>query len=281
MCAIEHIRDVTALEKLKGDLERRNKFLDTLSGKLRAARRGLNAELKVARQIQGGLMPSDIPSVDDMLVDTAYEPAADVGGDIYDFIRLDGRRAGVFIGDASGHGLASALVGTLSKMSLYNHSRSPLSTSELLGRMNRDILAHVHASHYLTCVWSVFDFEKMTLYYSRAGHPLPLVQRKDGTVDTLPGDGVFLGIVEDAEFEQKEFKFEKGDRFFFFTDGIFDIFGKDGSEKAGKILGFDKFTDLVRQTAGKPLSEVMPALKVKLSEYRHDDDYTLIITEIL
>jgi sigma-B regulation protein RsbU (phosphoserine phosphatase) len=238
--------------------------------------------LRVAGHIQKGLLPSKIPQFNLMRIDAVYKPVADVGGDIYDFIRMGENRLGVFIGDASGHGLASSLIGTLSKMSLYNHSRADLPTSELLVRMNRDLKAHIHTSHYLTCFWCIFDFEKNILTYSRAGHPTPLVLRKDGTLHGLSGCGIFLGITDDAAFEENYFRFEAGDRFYWFTDGIYDVFHKERNDGKGMggFLGYNLFLDLVKQTAGEPLDNVIAALKGRLSEFKFVDDYTLIVAEV-
>jgi len=281
-CVIEHIRDITALETLKNDLERRNKFLATLTHKLRAAQRSIKAELWVASQIQIGLLPPTLPKLNNMRIDMTYKPVADVGGDMYDFIHIDDAHLGVFIGDASGHGLASSLIGTLSKMSLYNHTHAWLPTAELLELMNKDLKAHIHTSHYLTAFWCVFDFENNKLTYSRAGHPSQIVLRKDGTLHSLTGDGIFLGITEDAVYEQREFIFEPGDRFFWFTDGIYDIF-KDTDELGGdrEFLGYDKFAELIKLTVNLPFNAIIGSIKKSLADFMHKDDYTLIVAEIV
>ena len=282
ICVIEHIRDITALETLKMSLERRNKFLPTLTEKLRDAQRSIREELHVARQIQLGLLPPAVPRVNKMRLDMAYQPVADVGGDLYDFIPFDDNRFGIFIGDASGHGLASSLIGTLSKMSLYNHSKGELSTAELLERMNRDLSAHIHSSHYITCFWGVFDFEKRVISYSRAGHPAQIVLRKNGTIEPLSGSGIFLGITDEAAYEQKEFCFENGDRFFWFTDGIYEVSKKTkgSDDEKSEFLGYDKFIEMVKETAGLPFEDVIGKLRKELAGCDHDDDYTLIVAEI-
>jgi serine phosphatase RsbU (regulator of sigma subunit) len=110
--------------KAHENLKRHNRFLTSITTKLRNMQRNVKADLKTARQIQLGLLPSQIPEVKGMRIDVVYQPVIEVGGDIYDFFRFDDNRLGIFIGDASGHGFAAALIGTLSKMSLYHHSRS-------------------------------------------------------------------------------------------------------------------------------------------------------------
>ncbi|KMQ52381.1 Serine phosphatase RsbU, regulator of sigma subunit [Chitinispirillum alkaliphilum] len=275
---IEHIRDITALEKLKIDLERRNQTLANTTQKLRAANKSIREELNLARQIQQGLLPSKLPEIDRIKFDVIYKPISEVGGDIYDFIRISDTRIGLFIGDASGHGLSSALVGTISKMSLDNHMSPALTTSELLQRMNSDLCRNIHTSHYLTCFWCIFDFETNTLNYSRAGHPDPIVVRKNGDMETLSCNGSFLGIINDAEFQPASFQFKPGDRFYFFTDGIYDVVDKEN--RLHDVFGYDNFKKLIRQTADTPFSDIIGSIKKNLSAYDREDDYTLIIAEI-
>ncbi len=278
VCIIEHIRDITTLEQLKYDLERKNRSLAKTTKKLKKAQQSIKSELKMARQIQQGLLPSSTPQVNGINLDVIYQPVSDVGGDIYDFFPISKNKFGIFIGDASGHGYSSALIGTLSKMSLYHHSQSSISTAELLTRMNLDLLANIHTSHYLTGFWCIFDLENKQLAYSRAGHPIPVVMRRDGSLLTLTGNGPFLGIIENAAFEQKKFDFQEGDRFFFFTDGIHDVVSKELVEKS--VLGYDQFMKMISATSEVSFSDIISFIRSRLADYKYEDDYTLIVAEI-
>ncbi|MDR0307316.1 MAG: SpoIIE family protein phosphatase [Chitinispirillales bacterium] len=279
VCIIEHIRDITMLENLKNNLEHKNRFLNAIVGKLRTMRRNTVADLKIARQIQLGLLPSQIPQIKEMRLDVTYQPITEVGGDIYDFFQINGNKLGIFIGDASGHGFSAALIATLSKMSLYHHTNNTCSTSELMVRMNQDLTANIHSSNYLTCFWGIFDFEEGKFTYSKAGHPIQLVLRKDGTLHKLDAEGTLLGIMENVDFEQKVFEFESGDRFFLFTDGIYDAVRENRNE-GNAILDYEQFMLFIRQTSDEPFEEQIQTIKKKLTNFKHEDDYTLIITEI-
>ncbi|MFP4163187.1 MAG: SpoIIE family protein phosphatase [Chitinispirillaceae bacterium] len=275
ICVIEHIRDITTLEQLKNDLERKNRSLAKTTKKLKSAQLSIKSELKLARQIQQGLLPSSTPEINGLKLDVIYQPVADVGGDVYDFFFIDNNKLGIFIGDASGHGFSSALVGTLSKMSLYYHSQSPIPASELLTRMNHDLLNNIHTSHYLTCFWCIIDLEKNSAVYSRAGHPIPLVMR-NGKLLNLSGDGPFLGIIEDAVFDQRKFQFEPNDRLFLFTDGIYDVVNR----KDDSILGYDQFLNILTSTSDIQFENVIATVKKQLNDYSYEDDYTLIIAQV-
>ena len=95
--------------------------------------------------------------------------------------------------------------------------------SDLLSSINNDLLNNIHTGHYLTCFWGIFDLEKNTLTFSRAGHPIPVLIKNNGAVIPLKSTGTFIGLISDIQFEQQMVSFEKGDRFYIFTDGIYEV----------------------------------------------------------
>jgi len=277
---IEHIRDITTLEQLKIDLEKKNRTLGHALREIKAAQQNTRDELRVARQIQQGILPKHAPQFDGLKIALTYHPVADVGGDIYDFITFTDDHLGVFIGDASGHGLSSAFVGTISKMSLYNHSKAEMPPGELLSRINHDLISNVHSSHYLTCFWAIFDMRTGTLTYSRAGHPMPVVLHKDGSIRQLAGNGTFIGIIDGANYEECSYTFEKGDRILLFTDGIYEVLNVSDKSKDGDVLGYDKFVSLLSECNNLPFSKLVTGIQHRLSEFTYEDDYTLIAIEV-
>lgn len=276
-CIIEHIRDITILEQLKNDLEKKNRTLASTMKNLKAAQQNIREELRLARLIQQSILPKNAPVISGLKIALTYHPITDVGGDIYDFISFSPTRIGVFVGDASGHGLAAAFVGTISKMSLYNHSKNEMPVHELLTCINKDLLNNIHTGHYLTCFWGIFDLDENTLTFSRAGHPPPVMIKRDGTVIPLKPNGTFIGLIEDTQFEQQSVNFEKGDRFYIFTDGIFEVLQTNTSK--GDILGYDRFVEMLVENRIHPFSKTITAIQNKLKPFTYNDDYTLIALE--
>lgn len=276
--AIEHIRDISILENLKMDLEKRNISLANTMKNLKKAQQRIRDELHLARLIQRGILPKEAPVLDQIKIALIYHPVTFVGGDVYDFIKFSPTRLGVFIGDASGHGLSAAFISTISKMSLYHHSKNEMPVNKLLSLMNRDLIDNVHTGHYLTCVWCIFDTESNTLTFSRAGHPHPVLIRRTGELIQLKASGTFVGLIDNAEYDEKSQKFEKGDRIYFFTDGIFETSsGQTGNEK---MLGYDNFISLLKECNELPFAKIISTIQNKLSEFTYEDDYTLIALEI-
>jgi phosphoserine phosphatase RsbU/P len=272
---IENIRDITVLEQLKADLEEKNTSLAAAMRKLKQAQRSIVEDLHLARQIQEGILPKSAPDVQGIAMAIKYHPVADVGGDLYDFIPFTDDRLCVFVGDASGHGLAAALIGTISKMSLYNHSRNELPPHRMISEINQDLISNIQTYHYLTCFLGVFDTSRQTFTYSRAGHPVPVVVRRDGSVHQLNCSGTFAGVLKDAVYEEASFDYRQGDRFFIFTDGIYEIQKNDGPH-----YGYDRFVKLLSDLRPLPLDRVIPAIEEHFAGYAFNDDYTIIVIEI-
>ena len=103
----------------------------------------------------------------------------------------------------SGHGLSAAFVGTISKMSLYNNSKKEMPVNELLSKVNQDMIDNVHTGHYLTCFWGIFDTRSKKFTYSRAGHPIPVLVKRNGTVIPLKSQGTFLGLLPNSMYEER------------------------------------------------------------------------------
>jgi phosphoserine phosphatase RsbU/P len=272
---IENIRDITVLEQLKADLEEKNISLAAAMRKLKQAQRSIVEDLHLARQIQEGILPKSAPDVQGIAMAIKYHPVADVGGDLYDFIPFTDDRLCVFVGDASGHGLAAALIGTISKMSLYNHSRNELPPHRMISEINQDLISNIQTYHYLTCFLGVFDTSRQTFTYSRAGHPVPVVVRRDGSVQHLNCSGTFAGVLKDAVYEEAIFDYRQGDRFYIFTDGIYEIQKDDGPH-----YGYDRFVKLLSELRRLPLDRVIPAIEEHFAGYAFNDDYTIIVIEI-
>jgi sigma-B regulation protein RsbU (phosphoserine phosphatase) len=275
---VEHIRDTTELELLKEHLEKQNRILSDTTIILRRTQREIDEELQMARLVQQSTLPQHIPEVPGIKMSVTYHPIEAVGGDVYDFIEFSKSRLGIFIGDASGHGMPSSLVSTISKMSLYNHSKNEIPTDTLLVHMNNDLIGNVRSGHYLTCFWGVFDTTDNTLIYSRAGHPMPIVIRANGDVIQLEAVGMFAGILDKPAYEQRKFHFRKGDRCYLFTDGIFEVV--DPSNPKSVVLGFKKFATMLASVNQVPFDDIIPEIKNRLSAFTYDDDYTLIVFEV-
>lgn len=275
---LEHIRDTTELEKLRAHLERKNELLQQTAEELRRAQRALYNEIDLAREVQESILPKSMPEVEGLRIDATYQPIETVGGDMYDFIPFSPKRLGIFIGDASGHGLPAAFVSTMAKMSLYHRTREELKPASLMYLVNEDIINNVQTNHYLTCFWGIYDNTRRELWFTRAGHPRPVVVRADGEVLELDAPGTLVGILDNAQFSENTFSCRPGDRIFLFTDGVYMSTTAGGVQRPA--LTVESLRELLRSCAAQPFGQVIPTISQELSKYEREDDYTILVLEV-
>jgi hypothetical protein len=115
------VRSRTRAEHYSKDLEVANEELESFHN-------SVEQELGTARSIQHALLPKDLPKLEGWKIAYHYQPAREVGGDFYDFLRLDDGRVGLVIGDVSGKGIAAALV-MANTQSVLPARSSPVSTA--------------------------------------------------------------------------------------------------------------------------------------------------------
>ena len=214
-------------------------------------KRRLEEELRIARDIQMSLLPEGPASVPGLGVTAACRPAREVGGDYYDFIKLDGHRLGVLVADVSGKGTSAAFYMAELKGVVLSLSRFHQSPRELLIEVNRILAASLDARTFVTMTYAVVDLAARRLTYARAGHT-PLVHVPRSAAGTpaarvLAPDGLVAGLQFDddgAKFaellEESSFPVETGDLVALFTDGVTEAMNVDsdlfGEERLCRIL---------------------------------------------
>ena len=154
-----------------------------------------------------------------------------LGGDCYSFIPLKSDQLALVVGDASGKGLAAALMIANVQASLRT---AALFTGDdlaaLLTAVNHQAYTSSLADRYATLFYGVFDNSKRMLRYVNAGHNPPVVLRRDGSVECLDTCGAPVGMLPDSVYEEKSVKLEAGDLVIAYTDGLIEAANQDGEE---------------------------------------------------
>jgi serine phosphatase RsbU (regulator of sigma subunit) len=199
--------------------------------------KSLERELDIAREIQKGFLPYELPGVDGWEIAAYFKAAREVAGDFYDaFLLRDGNLVCV-VGDVCDKGVGAALFMTLfrslirvtSTTDVFFNGRETGSLTPA-GRLQHVVTftnnyiteTHYNASMFATIFVGIFNPQDGTLTYINCGNEPPLILGKDCVVTTLPPTGPVVGIIPDARFSVKETKVEKGDILLAFTDGIPD-----------------------------------------------------------
>jgi phosphoserine phosphatase RsbU/P len=180
----------------------------------------LNAELEMAHRIQLSILPHELPKLPGLDIAARFLPMASVGGDFYDFIRVDEQHLGILIADVSGHGLSSALIASMLQVALAGQVAHASSPAEVLAGLNKAVSGKF-SENFVTAAYVYVDLENNLTRYAGAGHP-PLMQYRGSTgkAARILENGMVLGILEDSDYTAVEIPLEPGDRQVLFTDGI-------------------------------------------------------------
>ncbi len=221
-------------------------------------------ELEVARQLQRDLLPKEPPAATGYDFCFSYKSANTVGGDYFDFLRLDGDRLALVSADASGHGIASGLVMAIANSTLKLAADIDPAPAAVAGMMNRALARTGGPRAFLTLFYGLLELETGALEYVCAGHPFPLLRRSDGRIERL-GTGSFpLGLRTEIELRSAQTRMLSGDALALYTDGIPEAVDEDGT-----AFGFDRLEEAV--AAGGSASEIHDRVMADLNAFEADD----------
>lgn len=239
----------------------------------------LQEDLEVARRIQARLLP-EAPRVPGYDIASYYQPAGEVGGDFYDFIPIDAAHTAILIADASGKGLAGALLMVEARAMIRAIASMNRSPREILIDVNRILLRDLDRGMFVTIFLAILDHERHQLTASSAGHtPMLLHRARGGTVEIHAPPGVVLGAASEAMFagglKETLIGLEPGDRFLLFTDGASELMNPVQVE-----YGMEPLEQLLLKSAGMSSVDVLRKLESDLEMHRAgqppSDDITLV-----
>lgn len=187
----------------------------------------LQQDLEIARKIQSRLLPPK-PQLTGYDFEVFYQPAGEVGGDFYDFIPMHGGKMGLLVADASGKGLAGALLMVEARAMIRTMASVASSPREILTAVNRVLLQDLEKGRFVTAFFALLDPRRGQMTISNAGHTPMLLCREVGkTILSIAPKGLILGVVPDAKFHagltEEVVPLYPGDRFLLYSDGVSEL----------------------------------------------------------
>ena len=224
------IRAQLRISDLRGELAARNQELE-------AAKAKLDLELKLARKVQRGLMPPAPKPRGPVRLAVRYNPANELGGDVYDIVRLDGNRLGILVADISGHGVNSALLSGVVKAIATPLMMAGLKPGEVLAGLDAGIEQFFPEGFFCTAFYGILDETTGEIIYGGVGHTPALVVGPAGSrqLDSDPG---LLGVGMVEGLEGGTDRIAPGEALLIYTDGLPDAMSPaDVMFNTDKILG--------------------------------------------
>ena len=241
----------------------------------------LEHELDLARKIQMSILPRNPPICERYLFDALIAPMEAVGGDFYDFIDLGENRIAVVAGDVSDHGVPAALFMAMTVTLLRAEAQRSSNPSEVLSRVNQQLLQTNDTNMFVTTVFGVIDCGTRQFKFARAGHELPIILNHKGELTQMSASqGMPLALFSDPVFDEQEFSLQEKATLILHTDGLTEAFNSE-NEPFGKAR---LHKSLQENLALKP-----SALCRKVYSLVHDyqeqipqgDDITLLALQVI
>jgi len=250
-------------------LENARLFKETL------ARQKLEEELALARDIQQRLLPDKPPVVNGLDFAGLNRPSLQVGGDYYDFIRIDGERIALAIGDVSGKGVGASLLMANVQASLHAliHARCPL--AETVARINSIIHKNTSVDKFITFFLAIVDLEKRTFTYVNAGHNPPFLIDGENKIKLLETGGLILGMLPDSHYDEAEFSLDDNTSILMYTDGVNEALNDNDEEfETWRIENY--FVGAKEKTAWDLISGLENDVRTFMGSAPQADDITII-----
>jgi serine phosphatase RsbU (regulator of sigma subunit) len=257
--------------------------LDISDVRLSAARRQimqdelLRRDLAVARELQQRLYPP--PPLTDSCLQIASRsvPARETSGDFYDYIDLDDGLLGIVVADVTGKSIAAALMMALARSTLRSVAQRHSSPVEVLSYAN-EIICRDHSAHQMiTVFYGILDTNNLTLRFSNAGHPYPLLRRGNG-LDEFEIGGLPLGAMPNALYVERTIQMEPGDQLYILSDGFIE-------ERNAKreLFGYDRLSGTILGANPLDPEAALEHLWRALGSFRgateQNDDITLVVVQ--
>jgi sigma-B regulation protein RsbU (phosphoserine phosphatase) len=276
--------DIESLQHEVASLRDEISHLRRRSEKLNFHLSRIDEELKLAARLQQDFLPKTLPQVGQMHFHTLFRPVGHVSGDFYDVLRLDETHVGFYIADAVGHGVPAALLTMFIKHALATKQIGVggyrlLTAAETMSRLNETLIEQaLSAATFATALYGTVDIKTNRVTFSRAGHPLPILLRANGAMETPDCEGGLLGVFPEERYSEQTIQLNVGDRLLLVTDGVEVAFSDD---IANSQLRWSEELEARRQLPAEEFLDSFGKLIDKCSaESPLRDDVTMLMLEV-
>jgi PAS domain S-box-containing protein len=238
----------------------------------------LERELDIARTIQRSLLPDEQPVVPGFEIAGWNQPAAQTGGDYFDWITLPDGRTVVSIADVSGHGIGPALIVAVCRAYFRASTSVEMTLQSAIARANDLLARDLTEGRFVTAAVGMLDPATRRMHLYSAGHaPLIYYEAASGTVHLWAADDPPLGLLEGVMTgAPREIAFAPGDALVLVTDGFYEW-----SNAAGDKYGIPRLEEFVRTHASRAPKEFIEALYADVQAFAGDtpqaDDVTAVV----
>ena len=260
--AIEQIRYIKTMQQEHSQLE------------------SIKGDLAIAREIQQAILPRIFPpfpeNAEQLDIAALMNAAKDVGGDFYDFFRIDDQRIGFVVADVSGKGVPAAIFMAVSRTLIRATGVRGVSPAECISYSNELLAQESANSMFVTAFYGIYNLTTGQVTYTNAGHNPPYLMKADGTILQLPfSSDLVVGAIDDFKYSEETLQLEHGDTLLLYTDGVTEAINSGDEE-----FGEQRLQAVLAQLTSNISQDIIERIKACVSDFageaEQSDDITLL-----
>lgn len=241
----------------------------------------MQRELDIAQRIQQSFLKEVPPQREGLDIGVIMSPAKSVGGDLYDFVEIEGGSMGIMIGDVSGKGIPAALFMAMTVSDFRFHAKTEPDPIKVVTELNNQLATESSSGLFVTLSYVMVDAHLKRLSIVDAGHLPVIYAGKDSGLSLITATGgMALAIMDGVEFSKQEVSLKPGDLFVLYTDGVTEARNARKEE-----FGVDRLKQLISKYKSRNAKEIAEQIYQKLIAFRgkapQHDDITIITLKII
>ncbi|MBO5790058.1 MAG: SpoIIE family protein phosphatase, partial [Clostridia bacterium] len=269
--------DVRSNEEFSSLSDDINSTVATLKQYIAEAAARIDKELEYAKQIQLSALPTNFPTDEDYSIYAQMIAAKEVGGDFYDFYKLNDTTVAFLAADVSGKGIPAAMFMMTAKTIIKDLAESGMAVNDIFTKANEKLCENNESGMFVTAWMGILDVTTGNMQFANAGHNPPLLKRADGSFEYLKTRaGFVLAGMEGVRYRVGELTLSPGDRLFLYTDGV-----PEATNTQNELYGEERLLAFMNQNAKTVATDLLPALKANIDEFvgqaAQFDDITMLM----
>ncbi|MFY0625738.1 MAG: SpoIIE family protein phosphatase [Reichenbachiella sp.] len=244
------------------------------------AQEAYKKELEIAKQVQQFLFPKSLPENENLEIDAVYQPHQNVGGDYYDYIKIDEDKFLICIADVSGKGIPAALMMSNFQASLRTMISQSTDLNVVIQELNTQLNHSGNGEIFITFFVAIYDKKKQLMKYINCGHNPPILSKTKGEMELLEIGTTVLGMFDPLPFLQ-EGEVTKLANFdlFCYTDGLNEAINKKDEE-----FGEDRIEKIILAKQGQNPKLINESMLNGVIDFKGEtpyrDDVTLLSIKV-
>ena len=241
----------------------------------------IKTDLAVAAEIQQSILPKARPEFDagtgQFDLAQVMHPAKDIGGDFYDFFKIDDDRMGLVMADVSGKGIPAAIFMAVSRTMIHiSGFQKDYTAAECIDISNKMLCKESVDNMFVTVFYAIYNVKTGEINYCNAGHNPPYILRKDGTLERLPNSvSTMMGVFDFMEFVDDKAQLNEGDKLVMYTDGVDEACNIQNEEFTDERLE-QALLESTNMNCQETIDCILGRVKEFVGEADQSDDITIL-----